>query len=247
MEWAVVTAYKWDEISYKWCLNFYKPYNIEIDVNVVDTDEETIVDKYMEYSELVAETQARRYDFLLEVNEDKIDELTDKPSYSDIVSYLWLDISTELEKNYKKIKDKIWNPELLEYLKWLEDKAEALAIEEVERSWLYTDVAIEYDVFCEWSEALLTQLKEHREAEEAQRPKIHSSSLYSSRDFEDDIDEYYYTSPAFDANYIKTTFGICDDTPIKVWSKGEWRVWSSMISDYLYVEDWANEVVDYCL
>lgn len=32
---SIVTAYKWNDIDYKGCINFYKPYNIEIDMSVV--------------------------------------------------------------------------------------------------------------------------------------------------------------------------------------------------------------------
>ena len=35
-------------------MNFYKPYNIEIDVNVRDENETTVVDRFNEYMDLIS-------------------------------------------------------------------------------------------------------------------------------------------------------------------------------------------------
>jgi hypothetical protein len=69
-------------------VNFYKPYNIEIDVNVRDENETTVVDRFNEYMKIVLEKKADYYDSLLETNKEFIDNLTDKPDYSMIMNYL---------------------------------------------------------------------------------------------------------------------------------------------------------------
>lgn len=251
MEWAVVTAYEWDKISYKWCLNFYKPYNIEIDVNVVDNGEISVVDKYKEYGDKVWEAWGRWYDNLLELNKEKIDNLTEKPSYSTVLDYLWIDITDSLDENYNKIKDKIWNPELLDYLKQLELEADKYAENEINKQWNYVDMLAEYDAFCTWSDELLIQLKGHREKErpltcywwQTYSSSIYTPSLYNdNRFFEDETEDYYFVSNAFDENYVRTTFAIDDRVPLKVWKNGERLAWSYVSNDYLYVEDWADEV-----
>jgi hypothetical protein len=88
LAWAVVTAYKDDEINYKGCINFYKPYNIEIDVNVMNVEKETIREKYSEYLMKVDESEKKFYDYLLETNKEYIDSITNKPTYSNLLEYL---------------------------------------------------------------------------------------------------------------------------------------------------------------
>jgi hypothetical protein len=85
----VVTAYdKEGNINYKGCLNFYKPYNIEIDVNVMNNADMTIVDKYNDYLQKIAESEASFYEFLTEENKEYIDSITETPSYNNISEYL---------------------------------------------------------------------------------------------------------------------------------------------------------------
>ena len=175
------------------------------------------------------------------------------------MDYLWVDITEELNENYDTLKDKIWNPELKEYLKQLWDKANELAEKEINSDWRYTDMLIEYDAFCKWSDWLLTQLEEHKQksysfwlgsfwtmsgiSSATQPSLLSSSSMVSNRDFDDDDDYGYwfeFTAPQYNESYVRQMFGIDNDIPMKVWDEQERMAWSNEDWDYLYVEDWAN-------
>lgn len=244
---AVVTAYDKDEISYKGCINFYKPYNIEIDVNVMNVEKETIWEKYFDYLMKVDESEKKFYNYLLETNKEYIDSITNKPTYSNLLEYLWVDITEELNENYNSLKEKIWNPELIEYLKQLQDKARELALAEVNTWWVYSDMLAEYGAFCQWSDNLLTQLEENRKVKNEYSfwgmgfaPLESRTSYPLNRDF-DDCEPYYFTSYSFDEQYIRQTFGIDAKTPMKVWSCWERMAWSNELGEFVYVEEWAEE------
>lgn len=244
MERAVVTAYEWDNISYKWCLNFYKPYNIEVDVEVKNEDKVNIIKQYEDYLVKVDESEKNFYDFLLEQNKEYIDSITNKPSYSTILDYLWIDITEELNENYEWIKDKIWNPELVAYLKQLEDKARELAINEVNIGWVYTDMLVEYSAFCEWSDNLLTQLEENRKTKTTtyQWSLISSTAYPVNRYFDDDEkDIYEFVASKYSESYVRSMFRIDDTIPMKMWDEWEWLVYSYYYSEYVYVEEWADD------
>lgn len=244
MERAVVTAYEWDNISYKWCLNFYKPYNIEVDVEVKNEDKVNIIKQYEDYLVKVDESEKKFYDFLLEQNKEYIDSITNKPSYSTILDYLWIDITEELNENYEWIKDKIWNPELVAYLKQLEDKARELAINEVNIGWVYTDMLVEYSAFCEWSDNLLTQLEENRKTKITtyQWSLISSTAYPVNRYFDDDEkDIYEFVASKYSESYVRSMFRIDDTIPMKMWDEWEWLVYSYYYGEYVYVEEWADD------
>lgn len=253
LAWAVVTAYnkEWENftVEYKGCLNFYKPYNIEIDVAVEDKDDISIVDKYNEYLEKVNESEWKYYDLLMEENKQHIEDITNTPSYLWILEYLGLDITNELIENYDNLKEKIWNPELLEYLKELKKTAKELALTEINSGWKYNDMLVEYWEYCSWSNGLLQQLAEHRKTNII----INNSWLFSSltsettypvnRDFEDEYySDYYFNSYDFDEYYTRQTLGIGVDVPMKVGVNWEWLAWSNDSWRYMYVEDRANEI-----
>lgn len=257
LAWAVVTAYDKDTVSYKGCLNFYKPYNIEIDVDVREIYDTPVKyvwlqEKYKDYIEKVRDSEANFYQFLLDTNKEYIDSITDKPSYSGVLDYLWVDISEELNENYNKLKDKIGNPELVEYMKQLWDKANELAVNEINTDWRYTDMLVEYDAFVNWSNNLMTQLEEHRKQPIVQTTlnSFGSASLFSqssyplNRDLEDDYGYgyhlYEFTSPQYAESYVRQMFGIDKETPMKVGDDWERMAWSNEDWDYIYVEDWAT-------
>ena len=245
LAWAVVTAYdKEGNINYKGCLNFYKPYNIEIDVNVMNNADMTIVDKYNDYLQEIAESEASFYDFLTEENKEYIDSITETPSYNNISEYLWLDITDDLKKNYDEIKDKIWNPELLDYLKSLSDLSHRLAVEEVNNNGVYSDLLAEYGAFCDWSDNLLTQLEENRKTKidtVVQWTLLSETAYPTNRYLEDDDYDNYFTAPDFDESYVRSTFWIPQTVPMRIWQNNEWLAWSFQQWQYVYVEERAEE------
>lgn len=250
MERAVVTAYDKDKINYKGCINFYKPYNIEIDVQVKDADDISIINKYNEYLVKLKEEETSFYDKLVDENKEYIDSITNKPSYSRLLEYLWVDISEELNENYEKVKDKVWNPELLDYLKQLWEEANRLAVEKVNENWQYSDMLAEYSAFCEWSDNLLTQLEENKKVTKTvySPPLISSTAYPTNRYLEDEYEygyEYYYTTWDFDEYYVRQTFWIGDTVPMKAWKNNEWQAWSTVQWKYVYVEERANDYYGY--
>ncbi|MBO7693809.1 MAG: hypothetical protein J6T10_14410 [Methanobrevibacter sp.] len=69
-------------------MNFYKPYNIEIDADVRNEDKQNVIEKYEAYLTRIAESETAFYEFLLDNNKDYIDSITETPSYSKITDYL---------------------------------------------------------------------------------------------------------------------------------------------------------------
>lgn len=246
VEWAVVTAYDKDEISYKGCVNFYKPYNIEIDVDVKEIEWVSITQKYAEYITKIKESSGIFYDALLKENEEYIDSITKTPSYSNMLEYLWIDISKELAENYDKVKDKIWNPELIDYMKQLGNKADELARDEVNKNGEYADILTEYGAFCEWSDNLLTQLEENRKTKTTsyQWSLISSTAYPLNRDFDDDDYDYNniyeFTGSKYSESYVRQMFRIDSRTPMKMWDHWEWLVYNYYYGEYVYVEERAD-------
>ena len=259
LAWAVVTSYKDWVVSYKGCLNFYKPYNIEIDAVVKNEMWDTIYEQYWKYRDEVWEVQQKFYNSLLEENKEYIDSITAKPSYKKLLDYLDLDIEEELTENYNTIKDKIWNPELKDYLSTLSARAEDLAEKEVNSDWRYNDMLVEYWEFCLWSDSLLEQLEKHREKTYTSRSSYNSSYntvpkienkiqppvIDELRDFNSyEEDEYYglfeFTSNKYAEWFVRQMFNIPYNIPMKVWDRSEWEVWCDECWDYIYIEDWAD-------
>jgi len=246
VEWAVVTAYDKDEISYKGCINFYKPYNIEIDVDVKEAEWVSITQKYAEYITKIKESSGIFYDALLKENEEYINSITETPSYSNMLEYLWIDISKELAENYDKVKDKIWNPELIDYMKQLGNEANELARNEVNKNGEYTDMLTEYDAFCQWSDNLLTQLEENRKTKSTsyQWSLISSTAYPLNRDFDDDDYDYNniyeFTGSKYAESYVRSMFRIDSKIPMKMWDHWEWLVYNYYYGEYVYVEEWAD-------
>ena len=247
VERAVVTAYdkEWN-IDYKGCVNFYKPYNIEIDVDVRNEEWETVVEKYDSYLTRVAESETAFYEFLLDNNKDYIDSITETPSYSKITDYLWIDITEDLKKNYNELNDKIWNPELLDYLHQLNELAHQLALSEVNNGWAYWDMLAEYGAFCDWSEDLLTQLEENRKSkvECKERNTFTSQTTYPiNRYLEDDYSIYEITDK-YSESQVRQMFWLDYTIPLKLWDSREWLIRDDYVWEYVYIEDRAEEYWD---
>ena len=249
LAWAVVTAYEWDKISYKGCINFYKPYNIEIDVNVENAVVVwDIIERYNEYLAKINESEWKFYDMLLAENKEYIDSITNRPSYNWILEYLWVDISDELNKNYNELKDKVWNPELLTFLEQLKSRANDLAITEVDNSGVYADMLAEYDAFCTWSDDLLSQLEKNKEKSYTYSGSLISQTTYptypSNRDFydyDDDYDYYHFTSTDYSESEVRSMIWIWINVPMKVGKNNERMAWSFTSWEYMYVEEWGDE------
>lgn len=170
LAWAVVTAYKewtdWElDIDYKWCINFYKPYNIEIDADMFYEDffSEEEQAKITNYNEAVKtkikEIQERKFEEQIE----EFKRLWEYPDYSRLLDYLGIDITEELLANYKEVAKKIPNPQVEEAFAKLENEAREEALQEVPQEEIQP-LLQQIEDFREWSTMLIEQLKEHRVA-----------------------------------------------------------------------------------
>lgn len=169
MCWAVVTAYSWDPktwaISYKGCVNFYKPYNIEIDCEVVqpDRDLRLELEDYLhadeDYEKALKENKENNLRELILENLDKINEMSDQADYTRIIEYLGIDILEDLVNNFRSVvTTKIPNPQVKEYLIELEDKATKKAEEETQKE--EKEIPEELQEFILFSETLEKQIEE---------------------------------------------------------------------------------------
>ena len=103
MAFAVVTAYKWSgnniEVDYKGCLNFYKPYPIEIDCDMY-YEEWYLDENYHKYIEEYNKLKEDIFESKVKERQEEINGLYTEPDYTRVLDYLWVDISKELKENY---------------------------------------------------------------------------------------------------------------------------------------------------
>ena len=154
--WAVVTAYSWNVINYKGCVNFYKPYNIEIDCNIeyIDKDYDALCKQAKEDFEQWVE---EKYVELLYDNMYLLEDLKNEHNYNNIVQYLWVDITKELQNNYLAISNKLpwkYQDKLNElYTKAVVETKEKYDEKYKDESWYFV-----------WNNTLVKQLMEHLES-----------------------------------------------------------------------------------
>lgn len=168
---AVVTAYDWTPetwtIHYKGCLNFYKPYNIEIDCNVVVEDWNIYeqADAYI-HCEQQYEMNVEKYALELFKNKQEeykevLDWMLYTPDFNELLEYTWLNIASELKDNYANVVSKrMPNPELEQMLNNLMEQAYQEArdsISKVNRC----DMPEQLEEWYMWSNELMEQLEEH--------------------------------------------------------------------------------------
>ena len=163
LEWNVVTAYtkEWDTltVNYKGCVNFYKPYNIEIDC-AVDTEDNWSFEKCRrakkEYEQWKKDINKRG----LEIYKEILSNDGVKVDLSSVIDYLWIDIKDILEDNYYIVSRLLpWADK--EYYKNVEEMAISQAITEIP----FEDLPSEYQLRESWDEELCNQLKQARVSE----------------------------------------------------------------------------------
>lgn len=165
LAWAVVTNYQWGKVWYKWCVNFYKPYPIEIDaiIEVEDRDfsweYEALADAFQGYKETRNDLIDKKYDEKLDTSEE-VKTFTCSYPLDDIYSYLWIDVKEELEKNKKEILEKL-PCECKEFRELLKKIKEEVTVE-VDKEIGAFDISWSEDVIAwgEWHEWLMKQMKE---------------------------------------------------------------------------------------
>lgn len=101
LAWAVVTAYQGEEIDYKGCVNFYKPYNIEIDCDI-EYEVDDLYWQAIEYWEFVKNRTAEIYNEAVKTD-TKLNELQCEYDYTNVINYLWIDITQQLVDNARQV------------------------------------------------------------------------------------------------------------------------------------------------
>lgn len=170
MCWAVVTAYDWTpetwDIHYKSCVNFYKPYNIELDADV-EVEEGDFYKECVDFeqfdtkrNEEISELAKKIFEERVEEKANDINALEEKPDYSRLLNYLGMDISEELEENYEEVRVKMPSKKLEEFYKTLQWECLEEAVEIIgQEPATISDEALEWK---EWSDTLIKQLDDHK-------------------------------------------------------------------------------------
>lgn len=173
MAWSVVTAYSWAAeswaISYKGCVNFYQPYNIEIDAEVEAewedywTTIEEFNKKVSERDTKINEKATEIFTKLVEENAERVREAMTPPNYQSIIDYLGLDINEDLEKNYKETVITKLPPRVFTELRSeLSKRAFELAEEEVGND--LPELSQELIDWQDWNEDLMVELENHKKS-----------------------------------------------------------------------------------
>lgn len=163
LEWSVVTAYTKDgksmKIDYKGCVNFYKPYNIELDC-VVDAEDNWSFEKCRKQKKEYEEWQNEITHRWIEIYKEILSHDGVKVDLSNVMNYLWLDIKDLLEDNYYIISRLLpWAD--TEYYDGVEQMAISQAISEIP----FDELPSEYQLRESWDDELCNQLKQAREPE----------------------------------------------------------------------------------
>lgn len=158
--WAVVTAYekKWKtmDITYKGCVNFYKPYNIEIDCHV-EAEEDWGYEKLRKLYKKQKEREEQIKTRGLEIYEELLASEWVKVSFDNVKEYLGMDIDKELTKNYYQVSRLLPDADKNFY-----DNIEQQAIWQAINEIPWIDIPSDLLARDDWDNKLLKQLEEAR-------------------------------------------------------------------------------------
>lgn len=179
--WAVVTAYtmEWKKmnVSYKGCVNFYKPYNIEIDCKV-EADEDWWYERLRKLFNKEAEWKNEVAVRWKEIYKEMLSHEGIATDLSIVENYLWMDVHEELIDNYYEVcRNLPWADK--EFYDNIEEMAIGQAINEI--PW----IDFPRDLL-EWNERdnkLLEQLKKARDIPKETSPSPLFGSIVSGVGF----------------------------------------------------------------
>lgn len=153
---AVVTAYKWDEISYKGCLNFYKPYPIEIDCEIEYELEDLYWQREQYWNHIENRTKELYNEMVL--NDEVLKDYQCEYDYDNLLRYLWIDITEELKNNANVIQMKMPCEWYENRLKEIMEEAKEKVQEEIQEP-----IDEKLSEWSEWSNDLMKQLEDNIE------------------------------------------------------------------------------------
>lgn len=267
MAFAVVTAYKWSgdniEVDYKWCLNFYKPYPIEIDCDMY-YEEWYLDENYHKYIEEYNKLKEDIFESKVKERQEEINGLYTEPDYTRVLDYLWVDISKELKENYDEVVvRKMPNPQVETILKTCSNEAKEEAEEKMKEKKEIMEWMKEYVDWYKWSGDLESQLEDHIVKYSAPKyngrweynKKLQQDNRFFWYDYDDDDElmeddrldsDFFFTSVRYPTSMsLRTEMGLRSDVSVllengkwKVYSKTQWKyVWAD---DFDYQADWDS-------
>lgn len=251
---AVVTAYKWEEIQYKWCLNFYKPYPIEIDCDI----EYYTDDLYWQREEYWNYIENRTKEIYNEMvlTDDVLKNYKCEYDYDNLLKYLWIDIIDELKKNAEVVQMKM-------PCEWYENRLKEI-MEEAKRKaqWeIWAPIDNELMEWNKWSTELMEQLENNIEKSYFHNYTWNYYSSWKDYDYKPYACDYDYNNDEivdtnnyfkFDENEYPTKEKLCDTIGITTEFKLRinpdtklWEVRSSQYKQWLYVWDEIEDMYSF--
>lgn len=266
MAFAVVTAYKWTgdkmEVDYKGCVNFYKPYNIEIDCDMY-YEEWELEEDYNKYIDEYVNIRDDLFEYKVAEKQEEMNWLMSQPDYTRVLDYLWLDIKDVLDKNYQEVvMQKMPNPQVEAILKTCENEAKAEAEEKMKENKEIMEWMEQYMNWVKWSTNLKNQLEEHKKIKakvynwwDDYRKSMEYQSQYSpaNRFFDDDLDD---GGDGRGFRFNTQRYPTSEQLRAQLWLKPEvsviqvnwnWQVYSKSQNKYVYADDFdENEDWESC-
>lgn len=262
MAFAVVSAYKQNgtdiEVDYKGCVNFYKPYNIEIDCDMY-YEEWYLDDDYNKYIDEYMKTRDEIFEEKVKAKQDEMNWLMNQPDYSRVLDYLWLDIKKELDENYQEVvMKKMPNPQVEAILKSCENEAKAEAEEKLKEDKELMDGMAEYSAWTQWSNDLKTQLEEHKKVKAKTyswwddyqkalgQDKVFSQSnrFFDDLDYTDDDNDgrgFWFTTKRYPTSeQLRAQLGLRPEVSI-IQVNWNWKVYSKSQNRYVFADEFDEE------
>lgn len=261
--WAVVTAYKWEEIDYKGCLNFYKPYPIEIDCDIEYYTEDLYWQRE-EWGEFVKNRTQEIYNEMV-LTDEKLKSYKCEYDYNNLLRYLGIDITDELKKNAEVVQMKMPCPEYEERLKEIMEEAKEKVQEE-------TGAPIDSELvdWSNWSDNLLNQLEENKKKSEVKPVSGWNGKVYdygydysnswgdyernttatkkNNRDFYENPDEKYceFSSLNYPTKWsLINAYWLNEQFEFRLNDDKEWEVFNTHYKIWCYVWDELEDLYLY--
>lgn len=248
LAWAVVSSYKWEEIDYKGCINFYKPYPIEIDCDI-QYETEDLYWQAQEWGDYLVNREKEIYNELV-LTDEKLKELQTKYNYDRLLDYLGIDITKELEENAIQVAMKIPSKDYEERLKEIKEIAKEKTQEEIGGP-----IDNELTQRMEWNEYLDEQLEK---AKEQKYSTLNTNTLgnfgkVSDRDLSNSWQDYEFNTKRRrnipDYVYNIDNFPTKDALINTMWFNPHFEFkpdanWDWQVMNYSYYEPFWESVAD---
>lgn len=256
--WAVVTAYKWEEIDYKGCLNFYKPYPIEIDCDIEYYTDDLYWQRE-EYGSFIENRTKEIYNEMV-LTDETLKSYKCEYDYDNLLKYLWIDIIDELKKNAEVVQMKM-------PCEWYEDRLKEIMEEAKEKVQEEIGAPIDNELidWSNWSDNLLNQLEENVAKSAAvsavpvyssyddydyanSRQNYQHSTAKSNRDFYDNAEERYaeFSSLNYPTKWsLISAYWLNEQFQFRLNAEREWEVFNTHYKIWCYVWDELEDLYVY--